>query len=376
MNVLVTGAAGFIGYHLSKRLAGDDINVTGLDNLNHYYNVNLKLERLNQLGVHQTEPHTLTPSTTLPAFTYVTCDLCNQEYLHDLFEKQDFDVVINLAAQAGVRYSLENPHAYLDSNITGFLNILECCRKFKIKHLMYASSSSVYGANKRMPFAVEDVTEQPLSLYAATKKSNELMAYSYAHLFGIPCTGLRFFTVYGPMGRPDMAYFKFANLITHGQSIDVYNEGNLSRDFTYIDDIIESIVRLIPKAPGNNPAAKITPEEALYQSCDETHGRAPMPVADIRTVSTRNGKHTPYRIFNIGNGAPVNLLEFICILEEELGASTQHIMLPMQPGDVTSTWSDTTDLSEIIDYRPRINIREGISRFVAWYQSCDQNLHV
>ncbi len=358
LKVLITGAAGFIGFHLSRGMIEKGIDVVGLDNLNDYYSVNLKYARLELLGIDKSGMHSLDSlkrSKTFNNFSFIKCDLSDRTAIEKLFEEQQFDVVINLAAQAGVRYSLENPHAYISSNIKGFMNILEGCRHHHIKHLIFASSSSVYGANKKMPFEVSDRTDHPVSLYAATKKSNELMAHTYAHLYNIPCTGLRFFTVYGPLGRPDMAYFKFANLICAGKSIDVYNHGKMARDFTYVDDIVESIIRLIPKPPS--------------EISQNGNGQG-----------STNGKYSStasdnYRIFNIGNGSPVKLLDFIEILEEQLGLKTKHNMMDMQPGDVVKTWADVSELHNHIEYKPRVNIREGITRFVQWYSSYYGTLH-
>ncbi|REL24746.1 NAD-dependent epimerase [Rhodohalobacter sp. SW132] len=337
--VLVTGAAGFIGYHLCRRLISEGYDVYGLDNLNDYYSTDLKWGRLEQLGTgseffEEINNGKLVKSENHENCSFVKADLSSRESVEDLFRAQSFDVVINLAAQAGVRYSLENPHAYTSSNVEGFLNILEGCRHTSVKHLIYASSSSVYGANAEIPFHTADRADSPVSLYAATKKANEMMAYTYSHLYGIATTGLRFFTVYGPWGRPDMAYFKFANLMRNGKQIDVYNNGNMSRDFTYIDDIVESIKRLIPRPPKNSD----------------------------------NGDEAPANLFNIGNGSPVNLLEFIEILEKELGMKAEKNMMPMQPGDVEKTWADVDDLFEYIDYRPEVGIEEGIQSFVKWYK--------
>lgn len=352
MKVLITGAAGFIGYHLSRRLIKEGLEVIGLDNLNDYYSVELKHKRLELLGIDTCGMHsheTLKKSKIFNNTSFIKCDLSDREAVGKLFDNHQFDVVINLAAQAGVRYSLENPYSYISSNIMGFMNILEGCRNHPIKHLIFASSSSVYGTNQKIPFVASDITDHPVSLYAATKKSNELMAHTYAHLYNIPCTGLRFFTVYGPLGRPDMAYFKFANLIREGKPIDVYNHGNMSRDFTYVDDVVESILRLIPKAPRG-----ITQDGKGHNSTGDEQS------------STASGN---YRLFNIGNGAPVNLLDFIEILEEQLGKSTKHNLMKMQPGDVEKTWADSSELHKFIDYKPRINIREGITKFVEWYKS-------
>ena len=316
--VIITGAAGFIGYHMAVRLCADGHDVHGMDNLNDYYDVSLKDARLAQL-----EP--------LANFTFTKCDLADREAVTALFESAQPEIVIHLGAQAGVRYSLENPHAYIDSNVTGTLNILEGCRAFDVKHLLYASSSSVYGANTKTPFAISDNVDNPVSLYAATKKSNELMAHSYAHLYGIPTTGLRFFTVYGPWGRPDMAYFKFANAMQAGRAIDVYNHGDMRRDFTYIDDIIEAIARLIP----------LKPEAA-------------------------DGK-PPYALYNIGGEQPEQLMDLISLLVAELGIEAQKNMLPMQAGDVYETYADASALSAAVGFAPQITLKDGIARFVDWY---------
>lgn len=335
MKILVTGAAGFIGYHLCKRLIDEDVEVVGLDNLNDYYNVSLKYARLELLGINKdgmNSLQTLTYSQTYNRFSFIKCDLCDHLRIMRLFHEHQFDVVINLAAQAGVRYSLDNPRSYTSSNIEGFLNILEGCRNNPVRHLIFASSSSVYGLNSDMPFEVEHRTDHPASLYAATKKANELMAHSYAHLYGIPCTGLRFFTVYGALGRPDMAYFKFANLIMEGKPIDVYNEGKMARDFTFVDDIVESLFRLIPKP-------------------------------------LKSGKAIPYQLFNIGNGSPVSLLDFINILEKLLGKTTPKNMLPMQPGDVEQTWANIDHLYNYINYKPQVQLEQGLASFVHWYKN-------
>jgi len=334
MKILVTGTAGFIGFHLSRRLVKDGYEVHGLDNLNGYYDVKLKYRRLNEQGIHgfeQRKSHI--KSTESENYHFVRMDLNDREGMKELFENEHFDAVVHLAAQPGVRYSLENPFAYIDSNISGFLNVLEGCRHNNIRHLIYASSSSVYGENHKIPFQTSDTVDHPVSLYAATKKSNELMAYTYSHLYGIPATGLRFFTVYGPWGRPDMAYFKFADLMASGKPIDVYNHGEMYRDFTYVDDIVESIVRLIPE----------------------------MKEADkIDSV--------PHRLFNIGHGSPVNLLDFIEVLERHLGIEAKKNMLPMQPGDVPRTWADVEDLFELTGYRPKVVLEDGIAEFVKWFK--------
>ena len=327
--VLITGAAGFIGFHLSQRLMRQGLSVVGIDNLNDYYDPDLKQMRLAALGETKEE--------TSAEFQFLEMDLANREAIADLFTREKFDVVINLAAQAGVRYSLENPHAYADANLTGFLNILEGCRHNKPKHLIFASSSSVYGMNSKTPFSVTDNTDYPISLYAATKKSNELMAHAYAHLYGIPSTGLRFFTVYGPYGRPDMAYFKFTKAILEGQPIDVYNNGIMQRDFTYIDDIIEGIVRLMPTAP-------------IVQKPDTSNAEA------------------PFKVYNIGNNNPVELGRFIKAIETSTGIDAKRNNLPMQAGDVPVTFADVDDLMADVGFKPNTTIEEGIERFVQWYR--------
>jgi UDP-glucuronate 4-epimerase len=324
MQVLVTGAAGFIGYHLTKRLIAEGITVYGIDNLNSYYSVDLKRDRLARLQKH-------------PHFKFQLLDLCDRAGLFDLFRSQSFDYVINLAAQAGVRYSIDNPHAYIDSNIIGFVNVLEACRYSSIQHLIYASSSSVYGTNPKIPFSTSDNVDHPISLYAATKKANELMAHTYSHLFQIPATGLRFFTVYGEWGRPDMAYFKFTQAIEAGKPINVYNFGDMQRDFTYIDDIVEGIVRLIPRPP--------------------------------QSSTGESGSTAPHKVYNIGNNQPVSLLRFIEVIEEALGKTAQKQFLPMQPGDVPITYADVDDLIRDVGFQPSTSIGEGIGRFVNWYQS-------
>ena len=327
--VLITGAAGFIGFHLSQRLMREGLSVVGIDNLNDYYDPALKQMRLAALLETREE--------TNAEFEFLEMDLADREAIADLFEREKFDVVINLAAQAGVRYSLENPHAYADTNLTGFLNILEGCRHNKPKHLIFASSSSVYGMNAKMPFSVADNTDYPISLYAATKKSNELMAHAYAHLYGIPSTGLRVFTVYGPYGRPDMAYFKFTKAILEGQAIDVYNNGIMQRDFTYIDDIIEGIVRLMPRPPATQ-----RPETSNAEA--------------------------PFKVYNIGNNNPVELSRFIEAIEMATGIEAKRNNLPMQAGDVPVTYADIDDLKADVGFRPNTSIEEGIERFVHWYR--------
>lgn len=341
--VLVTGAAGFIGMHTVLRLLQEGYEVIGLDNLNDYYAVELKYDRLKETGI--SSPISLrTPvsSSRYPAYRFVQLDLSDRDGILRLFDTEKFDYVVNLAAQAGVRYSLVNPYAYTESNVTGFLHILEGCRQNKVKHLVYASTSSVYGLNTNTPFPESSPTEHPMSLYAATKKANEMMAHSYSHLYRIPTTGLRFFTVYGPWGRPDMALFLFTDAIIHDKPIKVFNGGDMLRDFTYIDDIVEGVVRCMqkPAAPvpdwdGNNPA--------------------------IPTSSA------PYRIFNIGNSTPVKLTEYIAEIERCLEKDAIKEMMPMQPGDVPATHADVASLSEYVNYEPKVNIETGVKRFVEWY---------
>lgn len=330
-NVLVTGAAGFIGFHLSKRLLDNGCQVTGIDNLNDYYDVSLKTARLDQLK-------------PFPGFSFFKNDLADRKGLETLFKNTRFDVVVNLAAQAGVRYSLENPYSYVDSNLVGFVNILECCRHNAVKHLVFASSSSVYGANTTMPFSVHHNVDHPVSLYAASKKANELMAHTYSHLYRLPCTGLRFFTVYGPWGRPDMALFLFTKAILEGKPIKVFNHGKMQRDFTYIDDIVEGVVRVMAKLPEPNP---------------NWSGDAPDP----------GTSSAPYKVYNIGNNQPVQLMEFIAALETSLGKTAKKEFLDMQPGDVPATYADVDDLIKDVGFKPATRIETGIERFVSWYKT-------
>jgi len=329
MHILVTGAAGFIGFHVAQKLLSRGERVVGLDNLNDYYDVNLKLARLALLEAQ-------------PAFTFVKANLQDRPTIEALFNEHRFDAVINLAAQAGVRYSLENPQAYIDSNIVGFTNILECCRHHNIGHLVYASSSSVYGMNSAMPFSVHDNVDHPMSLYAASKKANELMAHTYSHLFGVPTTGLRFFTVYGPWGRPDMALFLFTKAILAGEPIKVFNNGQMQRDFTYIDDIVEGVIRIMDKPATPNP---------------DWDSAAPDP----------GTSSAPYRIFNIGNNNPVSLMDFISAIEKALGKTAEKELLPMQPGDVAATYANIEDLIDAVNYHPQTPVQEGIDNFIAWY---------
>jgi UDP-glucuronate 4-epimerase len=329
MKILLTGAAGFIGYHVSTRLLERGDEVLGVDNLNDYYDPTLKEARLARLREH-------------PGFEFLRADVADAERIAACFAETRPARVVHLAAQAGVRYSLTNPHAYTHSNVTGFLNILEGCRSIGVEHLVYASSSSVYGANTRQPFSEHDNIDHPVSLYAATKKANELMAHTYAHLFGVPSTGLRFFTVYGPWGRPDMALFKFTRGILAGEPIPVYNEGRMVRDFTYVDDVAEGVVRVLDQPAAPDPA---------WNPAD------PDPSRSL----------APYRVFNIGNNAPIDLLEYIRVLETELGKKATLELLPMQPGDVPSTMADVSELEKAVGFRPRTSVRDGIAAFVKWY---------
>lgn len=345
MKILVTGAAGFIGFHLTRRLAGDGVEVIGLDNINDYYSTALKYDRLAELGVLKSNifQNELVGSTLFKNIRFIKADLEDKSVIDRLFREENFDVVVNLAAQAGVRHSLKNPYRYIDSNITGFLNILEAARDHTLDHLVYASSSSVYGANTNMPFSTSDNVDHPMSLYAASKKANELMAHTYSNLFKVPTTGLRFFTVYGPWGRPDMALFLFTKAMLNGEPINVFNHGEMQRDFTYVDDIVEGIVRLIPKPPSPNK---------------DWTGNDPDPATSF----------APYRIFNIGNSSPVKLMDFISEIEKQLEKKAIKKMLPMQPGDVPKTWANVDDLFEYIDFKPKVGIEEGIKSFVNWYK--------
>jgi UDP-glucuronate 4-epimerase len=327
--VLITGVAGFIGFHLARRLLADDMEVYGIDNLNDYYDATLKYARLERLKAQ-------------PGFMFQHLDLSDRPGILHLFETHSFEYVVNLAAQAGVRYSLQNPWTYIDSNVTGFVNLLEGCRLHPVHHLVFASSSSVYGANTKVPFATQDRTDTPVSLYAATKKSNELLAHTYSHLYQIPTTGLRFFTVYGPWGRPDMAYFKFVQSIKAGRAIEVYNYGKMQRDFTYIDDIIEGVVRVLHRPP-TEPFTLATPESEI------------------------NSK-ARFRLYNIGNNSPVELMEFIHLIEKILGISANLKLLPMQPGEVLTTYADVDDLVRDTGFAPSTPLAEGLQKFIAWYQ--------
>lgn len=335
MKILLTGAAGFIGMHTALRLLARGDEVVGIDNLNDYYDVNLKLARLDRLLPQQ-------------KFRFIKMDVADIRGMAELFAKEGFQRVIHLAAQAGVRYSLINPHAYIQSNMVGFTNILEGCRHAKVEHLVYASSSSVYGGNTKLPFSEHDNIDHPVSLYAATKKSNELMAHTYSHLFSLPTTGLRFFTVYGPWGRPDMALFLFTKAILEDKPIDVFNHGNMMRDFTYIDDIVEGVLRLLDKPATANPS---------FDSDNPDPGTS----------------NAPYRVFNIGNNQPVKLMEYIEALEAALGKTAEKNFLPMQPGDVPATYADTTELDGWSGFKPNTSVREGVARFVAWYQAYNRS---
>lgn len=346
MKVLVTGAAGFIGYHAVLCLLERGDEVVGIDNINDYYDVRLKYGRLQQCGVNPDEASqrgSETTSSRHPNYRFIRMDIADRQAVAELFEREKFHRVIHLAAQAGVRYSLVNPHAYIDSNITGTLNILEGCRHNNAEHLVYASSSSVYGLNETMPFTTSDSVDHPVSLYAATKKSNELMAHSYSKVYGVPATGLRFFTVYGPWGRPDMALFLFTRAILEGKPIDVFNHGQMSRDFTYVDDIVEGVIRVLdkPAEPDKNWS-----------------GAKPNPATSP----------APHRVYNIGNSNPVKLMEFIEAMEDALGKKADKNYLPLQKGDVPATWADTADLERAFDYKPATPVKEGIKRFVEWYR--------
>lgn len=330
MKFLVTGAAGFIGFHVSQRLLAAGHQVVGIDNLNDYYDVSLKQARLDQ-------------NTQYPDFIFVKMDLADRQAISSLFAEHAFERVIHLGAQAGVRYSIENPHAYAEANLIGHLNILEGCRHHKIGHLLYASSSSVYGLNRKMPFSTDDSVDHPVSLYAATKKANELMSHTYSHLYQLPTTGLRFFTVYGPWGRPDMALFKFTRAMLAGEQIDVYNNGQMTRDFTYIDDIAEAIVRL---------------QDVIPQPDDSWTVEAGSPASSS----------APYRVYNIGNSQPTSLMTYIESLEKALGIEAKKNMLPMQPGDVLGTSADTQPLYQAINFRPQTSVEQGVQHFVDWYR--------
>ncbi len=345
MKILVTGAAGFIGFHLVRKLLDDGEQVVGTDNINEYYDPELKYSRLGVTGIarNKIKDGITIASEKYPHYSFYKFDLEDREGISQLFREEKPDLVCHLAAQAGVRYSLTHPYAYIDSNIVGFIHVLEACRAISVKHLVFASSSSVYGLNSCMPFSVHDRVDHPISLYAATKKSNELMAHSYSYLYGLPVTGLRFFTVYGPYGRPDMALFKFTKAILEEKPIEVYNHGNMERDFTYIDDIIEGVSRVIFRIPGENKS---------------WNGEHPDPSSSV----------APYKLYNIGNNNPVKLMDFIDAIEKELGKKAIRNLLPIQPGDVPKTWSDTQDLLRDLNYQPSTDIRTGVKRFIHWFK--------
>lgn len=346
MNILVTGSAGFIGSYVVKRLLERGDNVEGLDNINTYYDINLKYGRLATLGIKRDDIdwYKFVLSQTYKNFRFVRMNLEDRQAMQMLFANGHFDVVVNLAAQAGVRYSIENPYVYVESNIDGFLNILEGCRHNDVKHLVYASSSSVYGLNGKVPFSEKDSIAHPVSLYAATKKSNELMAHTYSHLYGIPSTGLRFFTVYGPWGRPDMSPFLFADAILHNRPIKVFNNGDMLRDFTYVDDIVEGVIRVIDHIPAGNP---------------HWNAELPEPATSI----------APYKIYNIGNSQPVKLMNFIQAIEKAIGHPAKKEFLPMQPGDVYQTYADTTALQQELGFKPEKSLKEGVKETIEWYRS-------
>ena len=349
MKILITGTAGFIGSHLALKLLNRGDEVVGLDNINDYYDQNVKYGRLQRTGIIDTlvegkdiKENELLTSSIYPNYKFIKMNLENKKSMEELFESEKFDAVCNLAAQAGVRYSLTNPQAYVDSNIVGFVNILECCRNYDVKNLSYASSSSVYGLNEALPFSTSHNVDHPISLYAASKKSNELMAHTYSHLFGIQTTGLRFFTVYGPWGRPDMALFLFVKAALEGKTIDVFNNGEMLRDFTYVDDIVEGVTRVI-----DNPS----------NANKKWNGKKPDPSTSSAT----------YKIYNIGNNNPVKLMDFIKAIENKLGKKIEKNMMPIQPGDVPATYADVTDLVENLNYKPETSIQNGIDKFVDWY---------
>jgi UDP-glucuronate 4-epimerase len=350
MKILITGIAGFIGHHVAKKLVKDEHEVIGIDNINNYYDVNLKFDRLNELGINQSELDKLdvVKSDFFPKLKFIRVSLENNVKIASLFKEEQFDIVCHLAAQAGVRYSIENPHSYIESNIIGFLNILEGCRYNKVKHLVYASSSSVYGLNEKMPLSTRDSTNHPVSLYAATKKSNEMMAHSYSHLFDLPTTGLRFFTVYGPWGRPDMAPMLFAEAIKSGIPLKIFNNGKMLRDFTYIDDIVTGITKVL-----------LTPAEC-NSNWDSNNPSA-------------SSSSAPFRLYNIGNSKPVKLMEFIQTLEKSMNKEAQKEFYPMQPGDVLKTFAETSDLLKDFNFSPSIPLKVGMDQFVKWYNSyyCD-----
>ncbi len=345
MRILVTGTAGFIGFHVANRLLNEGHTVIGFDSVNDYYDINLKYGRLAAAGIDMHEPnnHIKIKSTIYPSYFFYQGKLENKNNLENVFKKESIDIVVHLAAQAGVRYSLQNPEAYVSSNINGFANILECCRHFSIQHLVYASSSSVYGLNDSIPFKTTDNTDHPVSLYAASKKSNELMAHVYSHLFKLPTTGLRFFTVYGPWGRPDMALFIFTDSILKKKPVQIFNSGKMLRDFTYVDDIVDGVIKAMYKAPKQKKEWK-------------------------KSTSDTSSSSAPYKIYNIGNNKPVNLLDFLDAIESELDVKAIKEFLPMQPGDVVTTYADITDIKNELGYLPETSIKDGIRNFINWYK--------
>ncbi|NCN44708.1 MAG: NAD-dependent epimerase [Thiomicrospira sp.] len=386
-NILITGAAGFIGFHLIQALKPFGHNIVGIDNLNDYYDPQLKLDRLKALGLDVSDIASASPviegvspvvasvspviaseakqstaeyqNSTLKIknLTFQKLDLADRAGIEKLFADNQFDIVVNLGAQAGVRYSIDNPHAYVDSNLVGFVNILEGCRHSKVKHLVYASSSSVYGMNIKQPFSTDDRVDYPISLYAATKKSNELMAHTYSHLYGIPTTGLRFFTVYGPFGRPDMAYFSFTKKILNGETIDVFNNGDMQRDFTYIDDIVEGVIRVMDRIPDVSQGGHFTTSSSHCERSEAISSRQ----------NITNAK-APYKIYNIGNNQPVTLRRFITAIETATGQKAKENLLPMQPGDVPITYADVDQLTKDTGFKPATSIEDGIGKFVEWYK--------
>lgn len=381
MKILVTGTAGFIGFAVAKKLLKRGDEVIGIDNINDYYDVSLKYARLAQTGIsHAAESwHTPIQSTTFPNYSFIRMNVENLDQLMELFKREKFDKVIHLAAQAGVRYSLENPYAYVNSNLMGFVTILEACRHFSIQHLVYASSSSVYGNNTKMPLSTTDNVDHPISLYAATKKSNELMAHTYSHLFRLPTTGLRFFTVYGPWGRPDMALFLFTKAILEDQPIRVFNNGNMVRDFTYVDDIVEGVTRVLDKPPTGKTQITNNEQATINQPVDTSNQqqttnykqRTPVETSTQGKESELDGAEggAPYKIYNIGNSSPVALMDYISAIETHLGKTAKKEFLPMQPGDVPRTEADVTDLMEDMGYKPATPVETGTGRFIEWYKS-------
>ncbi|ADI74119.1 NAD-dependent epimerase/dehydratase [Methanohalobium evestigatum Z-7303] len=347
MKILITGTAGFIGFHLVKKLVNSEHEIIGLDNINDYYDVNLKYGRLEETGINskKIEYNKFVQSDLYPNYSFIKLNLEDKENIKFLFENEKFVVVCHLAAQAGVRYSITHPYSYIQSNIVGFLNILESCRYNNIKHLVYASSSSVYGLNKKMPFSTQDNVDHPISLYASSKKSNELMAHTYSYLYNIPTTGLRFFTVYGPWGRPDMAYFKFTKSILDDRPINVYNYGDMQRDFTYVDDVVDGLIKILDNEPPSGNS--------------DWSGEKPDPSSST----------APYRVYNIGNNNPVNLIDFINAIEKATGKEAKKNYKPLQPGDVISTWADIDNLIKDFNYEPNTPVEKGIKKFVGWYRN-------